>query len=174
VATNQGGNGGSENDAGTDESEKERVDRELIELLNELRVALPGVQTLFAFLLIVPFQQPFADVSDLERAVYVVALLGALASTVLLIAPSTYHRIRFRDGDKRWLLHAGNRLLVAGTACLAVAVAAATFLVVEYLYGSQIGNIVAVVAALFIVWFWFGLPLTRKALGRRSGPPEPP
>jgi hypothetical protein len=157
-----------------DEDEKQRVDRELIELLNELRVALPGVQTLFAFLLILPFQQAFADVSDLERAVYVVALLGALASSVLLIAPSTYHRIRFREGDKRWLLEAGNRLLIGGTVCLAIAIAASTFLVVEYLYGSLLGNLIAVAAALFIVWFWFGLPFTRKALGRQSGPHERP
>jgi hypothetical protein len=157
-----------------DEDPKERVDRELIELLNEIRVVLPGVQTLFAFLLILPFQQPFAEVSELERAIYVVALLGALASSVLLIAPSTHHRIRFREGDKRWLLEAGNRFLIGGTVCLGIAVAASAFLVVEYLYGSLIGNLLAAAAGAFLVWFWFGLPLTRKALGRRSGPPESP
>ncbi len=156
------------------ETEKERIDRELIELLNELRVALPGVQVLFAFLLIVPFQQPFADVTDLERAVYLVALLSALASSVLLIAPSTYHRIRFRDGDKRAILEIGNRLLIGGTACLGLAIAASTFLVTEYLFGAAVGGLTSAVATAFLAAFWFGLPLSRKLTGRESGPSERP
>jgi hypothetical protein len=156
------------------ETEKERIDRELIELLNELRVALPGVQVLFAFLLILPFQQPFERVTDLERAVYGVALVSALASSVLLIAPSTYHRIRFRDGDKRNILEAGNRFLIAGSACLAVAITSSAFLVAEYLYGGVVGGLIGAAAALVLAWFWFGYPLSRKASGERSGPRERP
>lgn len=156
------------------ETEKERIDRELIELLNELRVALPGVQVLFAFLLILPFQQPFERVTELERAVYLVALLTALAASVLLISPSTYHRIRFRDGDKRNILEAGNRFLIAGTVALAVSITASAFLVSEYLYGGLVGGLVGAAAAAFLAWFWFGYPLTRKALGRESGPSERP
>ena len=154
------------------ETEKARVDRELIELLNELRVALPGVQVLFAFLLLLPFQQTFERVSDLERAIYFVAFLATMAASVLLIAPSTYHRIRFRDGDKANMLAVGNRLLIAGSACLGVAIAAVTFLIAEVLYGSAVGGAIAALAALFLAWFWFGLPLSRRLRGLQSGPPE--
>ena len=87
-----------------DESHEERVNRELIELLNELRVALPGVQVLFAFLLAVPFSQRFADTTELQRDTFMVALLSTLAGSVFLIAPTAYHRIRFRDRDKEALL----------------------------------------------------------------------
>jgi uncharacterized membrane protein YedE/YeeE len=155
------------------ESEKERVDRELIELLNELRVALPGVQVLFAFLLLLPFQQA-ARLSDLERGVYLVAFLAALAASVLLIAPSTYHRIRFRDGDKQRMLETGNHLLIGGTVCLAVSVTASAFLVAEVLLGSAAGAAIAAVAAAFLAWFWYGIPLSRKMRDRRSGPSERP
>jgi hypothetical protein len=158
----------------TDESEKDRVDRELIELLNELRVALPGVQVLFAFLLLLPFQQTFDKMTELERGVYLVAFLAALGASVLLIAPSTYHRIRFRDGDKAQMLETGNRLLLAGTVCLAVAISASAFLVAELLYGGVVGGLIAAGAAIFIVWFWYGIPISRKLRGLQSGPPETP
>ena len=88
----------------TEETHEERVNRELIELLNELRVALPGVQVLFAFLLAVPFSQRFSETTDLQRDTFMVALLSTLAGSVFLIAPSAYHRIRFRDRDKEALL----------------------------------------------------------------------
>jgi hypothetical protein len=158
----------------SDESEKDRVDRELIELLNELRVALPGVQVLFAFLLLLPFQQTFDKMTELERGVYLVAFLAALGASVLLIAPSTYHRIRFRDGDKAQMLETGNRLLLAGTVCLAVAISASAFLVAELLYGGVVGGLIAAGAAMFIVWFWYGIPISRKLRGLQSGPPETP
>ncbi len=87
-----------------EETHEERVNRELIELLNELRVALPGVQVLFAFLLAVPFSQRFAETTELQRDTYMVALLSTLAGSVFLIAPTAYHRIRFRDRDKEALL----------------------------------------------------------------------
>src|SRR5688572_7903121 len=96
---------GSESSA---ESRKERVDRELIELLNELRVALPGVQFLFAFLLIVPFQQTREQLTDFQRDVYFVSLLAAAVATVLLIAPAAQHRILFRQKDKEKLLRRSN------------------------------------------------------------------
>jgi hypothetical protein len=158
----------------TDESEKDRVDRELIELLNELRVALPGVQVLFAFLLLLPFQQTFDKMTELERGVYLVAFLAALGASVLLIAPSTYHRIRFRDGDKAQMLETGNRLLLAGTVSLAVAISASAFLVAELLYGGVVGGLIAAGAAMFIVWFWYGIPISRKLRGLQSGPRETP
>ena len=98
------------------ETEKERLDRELIELLNEIRVALPGIQVLFAFLLLLPFQQTFREnQGDVERAAYFVALLAALAATVFLIAPTTFHRIRFRERDKLALITISNRLVLAAS-----------------------------------------------------------
>src|SRR3712207_1935931 len=87
------------------ESHKERVDRELLELLNELRVALPGVQFLLAFLLIVPFQETIDRITDFQRDVYFVALAAAAIATALLIAPAAQHRVLFRQAEKEALLH---------------------------------------------------------------------
>src|SRR5881394_1531035 len=98
-----------------DETPKERADRELIELLNELRVVLPGVQVLFAFLLAVPFANGWTRVTDLQRDVFFVAFLCTAAASILLIAPSAYHRLRWREGDKEQMLETSNRLAIAGT-----------------------------------------------------------
>src|SRR5213595_3851650 len=97
-----------------EETPKERADRELIELLNELRVALPGVQVLFAFLLAVPFANGWTRVTDLQRDVFFVAFLATAAASILLIAPSSYHRLRWREGDKEHMLVTSNRLAIAG------------------------------------------------------------
>jgi hypothetical protein len=144
------------------ESEKERVDRELIELLNELRVALPGVQVLFAFLLILPFNQGFQDVTDLQRGVYFGTFICTALATALLIAPTTYHRLRFRQKDKERMLFTSNRLAIAGSALLALAITGVVFLITDFLY--QIPAAAGVTAAIagWFVWFWYGLPLTRK------------
>jgi hypothetical protein len=150
------------------ETEKERIDREVMELLNELRVTLPGVQVLFAFLLILPFQAGFAEVTDIERAVYLVAFIATTAATIILIAPATYHRIQFRAGDKLRMLLVSNRLVIAGTLCLGVAITAAAFLVSEVLLGDVAGWVVAFAVALGAVLFWYGLPLSSR-LRRRSG-----
>src|SRR4029079_17490593 len=96
------------------ESKDESLDRELIECLNELRVALPGVQVLFAFLLGVPFTQRFSEVSDLQKDVYFLTFLCTAVATALLIAPSAYHRLEWRQGDKGYLLVISNRLAIAG------------------------------------------------------------
>lgn len=151
------------------ETEKERVDRELIELLNELRVALPGIQVLFAFLLVVPFQQGFAQVSPVERGLYFVAFVATAAASILLIAPSTYHRIRFRDSDKERMLRSSNRLFLAGTALLGVAIATVAFLIADVLFGEAVGAISATVTGVVIAGFWFGLPLGRKAHDQAAG-----
>lgn len=144
------------------ETEKERIDRELIELLNELRVVLPGVQVLFGFLLVVPFQQGFSEVTDLERVVYYVAFMTAALANVLLIAPSTYHRIRFRAGDKENLIRLSGRLLVGGTASLAVSLVATVFLITDVLFPGGPGAAAAITAAIVVAGFWFGIPLFRK------------
>jgi predicted membrane channel-forming protein YqfA (hemolysin III family) len=146
-----------------DESKEERIDRELIELLNELRVALPGVQVLFAFLLAVPFTQRFAQVTDLQQDTYMVALLCTVAGTVFLIAPATFHRIRFRDRDKERLLFISNYFAIAGMVLLAAAMTASVFLVTDLLFkATTTAVITALVGGLFTV-VWFVLPLVREA-----------
>ena len=150
-----------------DETREERFDRELIELLNELRVALPGVQVLFAFLLAVPFAQRFADATGAQRTAYMGALLCTLAGTVFLIAPTTFHRIRFRERDKEQLLLISNRFAIVGAVFLALGMTASVFLVTDFLYTSGVAAVVtAITAGLFAV-VWFVLPLWRKVTDSR-------
>jgi hypothetical protein len=147
------------------ESEDERLDRELIELLNELRVALPGVQVLFAFLLTVPFTSRFGRVDDLQKDTYLVALVATAIGSVLFIAPTAYHRIRFRDRDKEALITTANRLAIAGTVCIAIAMTASVFLVADVLFKKTVTGIVTGLVAGCCLWFWYGLPLLRRARG---------
>jgi hypothetical protein len=145
-----------------DETHEERVNRELIELLNELRVALPGVQVLFAFLLAVPFSQRFAETTALQRDAYMVALLSTTAGSVFLIAPTAYHRIRFRDRDKEAMLRISNIFAIVGVVCLAVGMTAVVFLVTDLIFkGPTTALVTAATAALFAL-VWFVLPLLRK------------
>jgi len=144
------------------ETQEERVNRELIELLNELRVALPGVQVLFAFLLAVPFSQRFAETTDLQRDTYMVALLSTLAGSVFLMAPTAYHRIRFRDRDKDAMLRISNTFAIVGVICLAVGMTAVVFLVTDLIFkGLTTALVTAATAALFAT-VWFLVPLLRK------------
>jgi predicted neutral ceramidase superfamily lipid hydrolase len=145
-----------------EESKDERLDRELIEFLNELRVALPGVQVLFAFLLTVPFTQRFGETTEIQRDVYFAAFLCAAVATVLLIAPSAYHRIRFRQHDKEQMLRTANRLAIAGTVFLALAMTATVFVITDVLFGSAATAITTAVAAGLFLWFWYALPLSRR------------
>ena len=154
-----------------DESEKERVDRELIELLNELRVALPGVQVLFGFLLIVPFSNGWKHTTDFQRDVYVFAVLATALSTLLLIAPSAHHRLEFRAGDKQYLLKLANQLAIAGVAVLALAMSAAIFLVVDVVLQRNWATAVAAVTVAAFTVAWFGIPIWRR--WRTAGPHDP-
>jgi hypothetical protein len=150
-----------------DEDRKERVDRELIELLNELRVALPGVQVLFAFLLVLPFQQRFTETTDLERLVYFAGLALSAVATAFLIAPATYHRVNLRRGvdEKEQMLIASSRFALIGTAFLAGGIACSIFVVADMLFGETAAAIIAAVTALGFALLWYVYPLTR----RRSG-----
>ena len=161
-----GGGRDGETGAHPGESEQERLDRELIELLNEVRVALPGVQVLFAFLLVLPFQSSFAQLGDLQRDVYVGALLTSAAAIALLITPSSYHRINFRRPVKERMIRLSNRLLVAGLAFTVVGVALAVGLVVDVVLGGLAGTLAALGAAAWFSWFWIAIPL----LARRPDP----
>ena len=146
-----------------EESHEERVNRELIELLNELRVALPGVQILFAFLLAVPFTQRFDRVTDLQKDTFMAALLCSLAGTVFLIAPSAFHRIRFRDRDKEALIRIANVFAIIGLVFLALGMTAVVFLVTDLLYKNTITALATGLTALLFAVVWFVLPLARKA-----------
>jgi hypothetical protein len=141
------------------ETEKERVNREVIELLNELRLTLPGVQVLFGFLLILPFQQRFATVSDSERVVYFLAVLATIASLICLIAPASYHRLRFRASDKQRLLFISNRLAIAGIAFLAIAMVTGLFMIAQVVIGEAWAAAMAGLAGLGLVMLWFVLPI---------------
>ena len=147
--------------------EKDDLDRELIELLNELRVALPGVQVLFAFLLILPFSKGWKDVTELQRDVYFAAFLCTAVASAFLIAPSAMHRLRWRGGDKENLLVNANRLAIVGTAFLAGGMAAVVLLIADVLFGSGWAALVATLLAALLVWLWFGFPLTRMLRQRR-------
>jgi predicted membrane channel-forming protein YqfA (hemolysin III family) len=146
-----------------EESREERLDRELIELLNELRVLLPGVQVIFAFLLTVPFASGFENVTDLQRDVYAVSLIAALASIVCLVAPTTYHRLRWRQRDKEVMLRTANGFAIAGSVFLALSLTASVFLVGDYLFSRAAAVVATVAAGLAFVVLWYAFPLARRA-----------
>lgn len=149
----------------TKESKPERLDRELGELLQELRVVLPGVQVLFAFLLTVPFASRFEGLSSSERGLFLAALFSAAVASALLISPSAFHRMLFRERDKEWLILVTNRLAIAGTVFLAIAMTCALFLVAEFLYGATVASVAAGgIGATFVV-LWYAVPLVRKLKG---------
>lgn len=154
--------------------ESSRLDRELLELLNELRVVLPGVQALFAFLLIVPFNDRFATVTGRERGVFVLALLASALSCVLFITAPAFHRLRFRRHDKAQLLRIGNRCAIAGMATLAIAMVAAVFLVTEVLLGDRWAAVLTAGIAVPIALLWWVVPAVfgRDHAEERADPPS--
>jgi hypothetical protein len=144
------------------EKKGERLDRELMELLQELRVLIPGVQVLFAFLLTVPFTRVFGHLGDTERVVYFGAFVATAVSAVLLVAPSVRHRARFRERDKEALVETGNRLALGGTAFLGIAITLVFVLVAERLYGWGWGVVGGIGVALLELWFWYGWSAYRE------------
>ncbi|TFV87357.1 DUF6328 family protein [Blastococcus sp. CT_GayMR16] len=158
---------------GTDgETRQERVNRELMELLNELRVALPGVQFLLAFLLIVPFQQTIDRITDFQKGVYFVALASAALATALLIAPAAQHRVLFRQQDKEGLLRRSNRSAVAGLVALGVATCAALLLVVNVLFSLTLAWVTAGALAAFLIWWWLAVPFWQRAHNPQAVPDD--
>jgi O-antigen/teichoic acid export membrane protein len=150
------------------ETENQRWDRNLNELLNELRVALPGVQVLFAFLLIVPFNQGWTRMSQFERKLYFGTLLCTALATVLLIAPTMHHRLLFRQHQKRFLVMTANRLAEGGLTVLAVAMTSAIALVTHVEFGGTIATVVVSgVVALCFALIWYAVPIERRR--RRHG-----
>jgi uncharacterized membrane protein len=144
------------------ESTKERLDRELIELLNELRVVLTGVQVMFAFLLTLPFTDRFSDLVPTQRLMFSVAFTVTATASVLLMAPTAYHRIRFRQQDKERMLRWANRFAIAGVVLLAVAIGTIVLLVIDVLYALPTASAIAGALTALIAWTWFALPLYRR------------
>ena len=153
---------------GADEDHTERVNRELIELLNELRVALPGVQVLFAFLLAVPFAQGFTHTTDFQRALFFVVMSLTAVSLALLIAPSAWHRIRFRQQDKERILQASNKMSIAGLGFLALAMTGAVMLIADFIYSPTLTIVSGVAAVTVYGLLWYALPL----MGPRGPQPD--
>jgi hypothetical protein len=155
--------------AGRNETPLERCDRNLVELLQEVRVVQTGVQVLFAFLLTVPLAARFPELSDFQRLDYFVTLLAAGAAAVLLIAPTAHHRILFRCGDKEHLVQVANRLTLAGLAFVAVSMVGALLLVADLVFGGLVVIATALLAATGCVTLWCLAPLRRRrTLLRRS------
>ena len=154
------------------ETRKQRVDRELIELLNELRVALPGVQFLFAFLLIVPFQQTAARTTDFQRDVYFVTLIAVCVATGLLIAPAAQHRVLFRQQDKEGLLQRSSRSAYAGVVVLGVAIASAVLLVTDVLFSRTQAWVTAGLVGALLAWWWVAVPFWQRAHNRQENANE--
>lgn len=148
-----------------DETHWERVDRNLDELMQELRIALPGVQVLFAFLLAVPFQSRFGQVTPFQEKVYFVTLLLAAVSALTLIAPTAFHRVTFRRQQKDRLLLFANRLTIAGLITLGLAVIGAVVLVTDFLFGATLTWIVGGGSFLLYVGLWLALPFRARGRG---------
>lgn len=151
-----------------DETQDQRYDRELLELLNEVRVAMPGVQVLFGFLLAVPFQQRFGETTAFQRDVYAITLLCSAAATAFLVAPVAYHRLMFRRRDKPLIIEQGNASLLAGLAFLGLAMTGAVLLVADVLFHTATMAAMAAGVGLLFAGLWFVPGLTRRLSGRRS------
>jgi cation transport ATPase len=144
------------------EEEQERLNRQMLELLNEVRVATAGVQVLFGFLLSVPFQARFQDLDDFDRNLYFVTLLAAAAATALLIAPSAYHRVVFQQNAKPEIIRLGTRQILAGLAALLVAMTGSVTLVTDVLFDASTTIVTAVAVFCVYGWLWFGLGLAPR------------
>jgi hypothetical protein len=149
-----------------------RLNRELIEFLNELRVVLPGVTVLFGFLLAVPFYVAFNTATALQRYVYFVAFLSSAAASAFLITPSLYHRLHWRRDvhDKEAMMLTFNRLVLVGGLLLALSMTCAIFLVTDRLFGTAYAAGAGVASALLFSSLWFLLPLSRKRRAETSRP----
>jgi len=150
--------------AGRDETPLERADRNLTELLGELRVALPGVQVLFAFLLIVPFNDRFSDATAFQRDLYLGTLICTAFASALLIAPSMNHRLEFRHGDKEHLVTVSNRLTIAGLTLVAFAMTGVVALLTDFVFGTATMIVTTGALALAFALLWYLLPLRRRRM----------
>ena len=150
--------------SGRDETEEERLDRNLEELLGELRVALPGVQVLFAFLLVVPFNTRFASLTPGQERLYLATLLSAGLASAFLIAPTAHHRMTFRLQDKEHLVLVANRLAIVGLSFLAISMTGAIGLVTDLVFSGTVAVISAALIGATFVALWIAWPFRRRVL----------
>jgi hypothetical protein len=150
------------------ETPKERANRELIELLNELRVVLPGTTVLLGFLLAVPFAKGWTRVTEFQRDVFIVAFLSTAVSVALLTAPSSYHRLRFQHGDKARIVKVGNRLSIAGIAASAISLEAVVLLVTDFVLSERVAIVAAAGLFAVVLSLWYVLPLWASVRGRSA------
>mgnify|MGYP001183709274 CR=1 FL=1 len=159
---------------GRGETAEQRADRNFVELLQGFRVAVTGVQVLFAFLLTVPFSEAFATLSHTDRLLYMIALGAAAVASICYIAPAAQHRILFRRGVKEPLVHRSNVYGILGGIALVISMTAATVMVVDYLYGGAVPLLVGAALALLGGWAWFLQPLLSRHRARDVTCPTPP
>lgn len=150
------------------EGRKERLEREHGELIQELRALIPGAQVLLGFLLAIRFTQQFGDLSDAQRDVYYVTLLATAAALVFFLAPSVYHRIRFRAGDKEYMMTKANREAIAGSVATSIALTGVIYLVTDLVFGTVQAVVVAAAFFALIAWLWWAIALYRAWLDRRG------
>ena len=146
----------------TEETPKERIDRELTELLNGLRVLLPGVQVLLAFLLSVPFSSRFADVNGFQRTVFYVTLIAAALAVAMLGTPAAQHRVLFRAKEKEGMLRRANRYALLGSVAVAVSVSAGTLLIVDFVFNPVLAWVTASIFLAVMSWAWFVEPALHR------------
>lgn len=157
---------------GNDEERSERLDRELGELIEELRALIPGAEVLFGFLLAIRFTGEFKVLGQVLESVYYGALVSTSIALVLLLAPSCFHRVRFREGDKEALLRKGNREAIAGTGALALALTGALYIISELLFSRGVAIAVAIAFFAFAAWRWWIIALVRKFREKDDAHPQ--
>jgi Family of unknown function (DUF6328) len=158
--------------AGRDETELERTDRNLVELLQEARVVQTGVQILFGFLLTIAFQPKFAKLSSFQKGVYLGTLVFAASTLIMITAPSSWHRILFRQGDKEHLVEVANRFMVLGLASLGLTMTGVVMLLSDIVFPTWLTVLITAAAVLACSVLWYVLPLARRR-ALRSGAPLP-
>lgn len=159
---------------GRDETALERTDRNLVELLQEVRVVQTGVQILFGFLLTIAFQPKFAKLSSFQKGVYLGTLVAAATTLIMLTAPSSWHRILFRQGDKEHLVSIANRFTVLGLAAMGLTMVGVVMLLSDLAFPSWLTALITAVAVLACSVLWYAMPLARRrALGRHSPLTDP-
>lgn len=163
------GRGPDPDERGRHESPVQQADRQFGEILQELRVVLPGVQVLFAFLLTMPFSARFEDTTDFQQSVYFVTLLSTTVATVLLMAPTALHRLRFGRGMKGDIVAVSHRLTLGGLAALGLAITCAVLLVSDVLFDLWAALVVGGAVLVLIAGLWWVLPLSRTERSSTGG-----
>jgi hypothetical protein len=151
-----------------EESTKEKSNRQLMELLQELRVAIPGVQVLFAFLLTVPFTQGWSKVTSFQTDLYIASLLCSAAASAFLIAPSAIHRLDFEQGDKPVIVQISSVLAIIGLTFLALAMISVVCLITDFVYGGSVVVVYTVATAAVFFALWYAIPLVLRLRRRRD------